>query len=387
MTKFEQQFNYNYSDNNSYIIGLFFENYYSLPKGADLEKPIDTKKDANGIILGTIYPYSPNGIPADLFLLKYYNFGGYIQTQYNPNDELYFTVGLRFDYNSRFKETFNPRAGIVYKFTPKTTFKLLYGSAFLAVPPRVEYDYYGGFYSSDSGRTFASYFFHLPNPGIKPVKSQTFEFGIKSYLTDELGFTFNSFYSIYNDLYGDDVDNTIYNNKYKGYPINVIVVAKNKDKQINYGGEIELNYLFRISNNEKLLTYLSISYVDGYMDKKAPNGKNYQIGNVVPLMFKGGFDLYYSNLVISPRIIYNSKSRLNTPIDNVSEKLVEIDGYLLLLANIEYKINETIKLKFSINNALDTRYYTVGSSIGALNPKKGQPQKPLQVFGGVNISL
>ena len=386
MSKVEQQFNYKYSENNSWILGVFFENYYSLPKGADLEYPVSTDKDLNGVILGTVYPYTPQGIQADMYLLRYFNTGSYLQTQYNPTDDIYLTFGLRYDYNSRFGSTINPRAGLVYQLSKKTTFKLLYGSAFLAVPPRVEYDYYGGFVSTDSGKTFKSYFFHLPNPGIKPVKSQTFEVGVKSYLTDALGVSINAFYSIYKDLYADDFDVSIYNNTYKGWPVSTIIIAKNKEKQTNYGGEVEFNYLFKFSGNDKLLAYLSVSYVDGFMDSKAPNGKNYQISNYTPLMIKGGFDLTLSDFSFSPRVIYNSKSRLNKPIGN-TEKMTEIDGYFILNTNLEYKINDILSLKLNVANALDSRYYAVGSSIGALNPKKGQPQRPIHIMGGLSLNL
>jgi len=78
MSKVEQQFNYKYSENNSWILGVFFENYYSLPKGADLEYPVNTDKDLNGVILGTVYPYTPQGIQADMYLLRYFNTGSYL---------------------------------------------------------------------------------------------------------------------------------------------------------------------------------------------------------------------------------------------------------------------------------------------------------------------
>lgn len=383
MGKIENQINYNYNDQLSFILGVFFENYYSLPKGADLEYPVKTDENISGIIKGTIQQFSPNGIKADFFILNYYNTGSYFQTQYTPTEDLSITAGLRYDYNSRFKESFNPRLGLVYKVTPKTTIKALYGSAFLAVPPRVEYDYYGSFYTTDNGKTFASYFWHLPNPGIKPVKAQTFEIGLKSYLTEAFGFSVNSFYAVYNDLYGDELDTKLYNNTYLGYPVATIVVSTNKDKQTNYGGEVELNYLYKIDNTNKVLFYVSGSYVDGFMNNKAPNGKKYQIGNVVPLMFKGGFDLTYSDFTISPRFIYNSKSRLNTPKNSTEEKMKEIDGYFILNLAAKYKINNNMSILLNVQNLTDARYY----AIGPLNPDKGQPQRPIQIMGGVEINL
>lgn len=383
MAKAEQQLNYKFDDANSIIFGAFFENYFSSPKGVDLEQPVDVNKNIGGILQGSIYPGNPNGIKAEIFMVRYLNYGAYVQSQHNPIENLYLTLGLRFDYNTRYKEAINPRVGLVYKFSDKTTFKLLYGSAFLSVPPRIEYEIYGSFYSDDNGATYKSWFFHLPNNNIKPVKSQTIEAGFKTYLTNELGFTFNTFYALYKGLYADDVDNTIYGGKYMGWPVATIMVYKNKKDQTNYGAEAEVNYLFKISSTSNIFSYLTVSYVDGFMDSKAPNGKNYQIGNIAPIMVKGGLDVTYSDFTISPRFIYNSKSRLSSPANNTTEKMKEIDGYFLLNVFASYKVTENIKLKLNIQNALDSRYY----SIGPLNPSKGTPQKPIHVMAGLGISL
>src|SRR5699024_7763181 len=108
--------------------------------------------------------YRPQGLQAQFFPIKYSNAGAYVQAQYSPYNNVHFTVGARYDVNSRYGSTFNPRLGLVYKPFEKTTVKILYGSAFLAPTPSDGYAHYGSFDTPDSGRTYHSYFLHLPNP-------------------------------------------------------------------------------------------------------------------------------------------------------------------------------------------------------------------------------
>ena len=46
--------------------------------------------------------------------------------------DLLLSAGMRYDYNSRTVDTsnINPRLGLIYKLTPQTTAKLLFGKAF-----------------------------------------------------------------------------------------------------------------------------------------------------------------------------------------------------------------------------------------------------------------
>lgn len=55
-------------------------------------------------------------------------------------NELFLTLGFRYDDYSDFGDTFNPRIGLVYKLTPKWRAKVLYGSAFRAPTFKELYD-------------------------------------------------------------------------------------------------------------------------------------------------------------------------------------------------------------------------------------------------------
>jgi iron complex outermembrane receptor protein len=67
-------------------------------------------------------------------------FGIYLQDEFRFSDALSFTLGARLDKYSDVKGEANPRAAVVYRSSPETVWKLMYGSAFRA--PNVYERYY-----------------------------------------------------------------------------------------------------------------------------------------------------------------------------------------------------------------------------------------------------
>ena len=95
--------------------------------------------------------------------------------QYALSPTVMATLGARADYNTRYGATFNPRLGVVARPTSRTTLKLLYGSAYLAPSPFQSNVHFGSFYSTDGGQTYASSYWHLSNPDLKPQQKKTIE--------------------------------------------------------------------------------------------------------------------------------------------------------------------------------------------------------------------
>ncbi len=166
MLKVEQQFSWKPTNSFTLSAGGVYESYYSIPKTADHDDPIDTDKPIRGALQGTKTSFNPEGIPDDVYILKYYNVGGYIQGQYNFSEILFLTLGSRFDYNSQYESTINPRLGLVFLPTDRSAVKLLFGTAFLAPTPFMRYEHYGSFIPVDSAKTYISYYWHLPNPDV-----------------------------------------------------------------------------------------------------------------------------------------------------------------------------------------------------------------------------
>ena len=87
----------------------------------------------------------------------------YLQDVWTISDQLELTAGARFDHNSDYGDSFNPRVALVWNTTDTVTTKFLYGQAFRA-------PYFQELYAETS--------FSLPNPDLDPERSETWELAL-----------------------------------------------------------------------------------------------------------------------------------------------------------------------------------------------------------------
>jgi iron complex outermembrane receptor protein len=397
--KAEEQLNFKPSEKFNFIAGGNYETYSAVPYSADLAEPVNTNEHIHGTFPGTKNYYSPDGLAAQFYFLKYWNAGTYLQVQYSPVQKINFTLGTRYDINSRYGNAFNPRAGIVYTPYDKTTLKLLYGSAFLAPSPSTSYGYWGAFDTPDSGRTFHSYFLHLPNPGLKPVTSQNTELSIRQYLSDNFSITVDGYYTSLKNLaiYADDNNSAqLYHNMFNGIPVDYIEVPINQARQTNYGGSIQLNWK-RSMGRLHINSFASLSYVNGKVenaptegDESAPDA---ELEFISPFRFKAGADIKIGKFSCSPRLVVLSKQNLTGISDSTATpmKRQTIAGYTLLNLSLRYNLTKKLSAFANITNLLNQGYRSVGINMSLKDQNTelfpGQPGEPLRITGGINFSF
>lgn len=397
LIKGEQQVDWSASDKLNITGGATYESYYSIPTSADLAAPVDPDGALHGTYIGTKSYYMPDGLEAKFYTIRYRNIGTYVQVQYSPIRKLHFTFGARHDINSRYENTFNPRAGIVYRPTDKTTIKALYGTAFLAPTTFDCYAYYGAFETADSGRTFHANFMHLPNPNLKPITSKNAEVSISHYITNNFSVTLDGYYTVLAGLheFADDNKSTkLYHNMFNGIPVGYVEVFVNQTRQVNYGGSIQLNYKHSIGSL-RLNSYLSISRTSGFDDysQKDPGLGKVQLEFISPLMVHAGTDVKSGKFSCSPRLILMGRQNL-TGIENgetTIRKRQTIPGYALMNISLRYAIQKRLAVFTNINNALNQHYRGVGFNMD-LNKKNtelfyGQHEDPIRITGGLNLTF
>lgn len=406
MMKAEQLFGYTVNDALSLTSGVTYESFYSVPKGTDLEFPVNTNNAISGLIKGSVIPQFSAGYPAEFFQLAYSNLGGFLQAQYLPDPTLAFTVGTRLDHNSRFGTTINPRAGVVWRPSDKFTVKTLYGAAFLAPAPRYAFEYFGSVAYDSASQRYRGGNWRLPNPNLGPMKNHTFELGISSYITPELSVSVTGFYSLYSGLFNIVLDsgntNLYYDTLSGGYKfgaleINRVTVPQNAGTQTNYGASFIVQ-LLKTFGKLRMNTRLSLSYVDGTTDlDENPLTPQEQIGFLSPLMVKGLIDLSWGDFSLSTRAIYMGDQRGNQVTKADATIRQTIPGYLLLNMFAKYSISESLDFHITAQNLLDARYRVVNFDIqpeNVGNPDayiyefpNGTPQNPLRVIGGISLSF
>lgn len=96
------------------------------------------------------------------------SWGVFFHDEYTPTDQLTVNLGGRFDQPAFGSSEFHPRLGLVYRWSPETTLKALYGSAFQA--PNV----YQLYYTDGSS--------YVLNPNLKPERIRTQELVLERHL-------------------------------------------------------------------------------------------------------------------------------------------------------------------------------------------------------------
>jgi len=398
LVKVEQQLDWKASSSLNLTGGATYESYYSIPTSADLDAPVNSDGALQGIYIGTKSYYRPNGLPAQFYVLKYNNIGTYVQAQYSPVHAISLTAGARFDINSRYGNTFNPRVGAIYRLTDKSTIKALYGTAFLAPTTFDCYAYYGALVTTDSGKTYHSDFMHLPNPNLKPIISKNAEISVQQYLTSNLSLTLDAYYTHLSGLHAFADDNAtthLYNNQFDGIPVGYVEVFVNQNDQRTYGGSIELSHNQYVGRFH-FHSWLVASYVGGNIDNNQPgsNGQDKaQLEFISPFSLKMGTDIKAGKFSASPRLIWMGRQHLSGFSDTSGTLLRRqtIAGYTLLNISARYELGKRLSLFANITNALDQHYRSVAFNMD-LGKKDtelfyGQHEDPIRVYGGITIKF
>lgn len=377
--KVEQQAIWTPSATTTLTGGISYETFQAIPWSTDLQNSMDTGQAIQGKILGT--PFD-----ADFFPLKYQNTGVYLQAQTNLTSDLVATLGARYDDNSRYGSTVNPRVGLVWHINGSNTLKALYGSAFLAPSPYAAYAHFGSFFSTNGGTTWQSSFWRLPNPGLKPIKEKSFELSYRAYLTGTLSLSLTAYRSELTNLFAlvpDAAYTHLYSGTYKGWPVDFIEVRTNLGKQHNTGGTAQLDYLKSFGERKKVSAYLSCSLVDGKVDAQGTGQEN-EIGQIAPTMVRLGGELVWNRWSLSPRLTWVGTQRVANL--DANGKRYTLDGYKTLDLNLRVEAIQGLEAFLNVSNTLDAKYRNI--NLGAFASTndiefKGAPQDPRRIALGI----
>ncbi len=412
-SKIEEQFNYDFSSKVSMVVGASFENLNSLPRTGSSPKPFEknqpaTNQDLYYIGAAGYNPYAELtdtiafndslALKQSFYYLNYQNYGAYAQFQISPVKFLDITLGSRFDHNTRFGSTVNPRLGLVISPTKKIRIKVLYGESFLAPSPEKAYRQAGAFFGPIAGDTtdagvqiLSADYLRVPNSKLKPEKLKSLELSLGMFLTQNFSVNFNGAYT--------HIDNTINQNGEASkslVPDNInasrLETSVNQGYQEIYSFTSRVNYLIRMGK-WSFTPYGAYSYMDGY------NKVDYNQGNgleKIPLVFaaqntfKGGLEIEHKRFSVAPRVIYRSPSYSNVlEIRNQAGSNYKNDAYTVVNLTVRYlaKIKGKLRLTLFVkaNNLLDARYYNVYS--GNEEGMNKTPQDPIRVVGGLQFNL
>lgn len=419
-TKIEEQISYELNSKNSLVGGFSYEELNSVPQTGLTPSPIDpsiplVNQDIYFIGGAGYDPYATDDMVGKydsnriykqkVYQLNYDNIGGYLQWQ-RLGRKLDVTVGMRYDKNSRFGETYNPRIGLVYSANRKLKIKLLAGSSYLAPSPQKAYAQSGSFYSFDldtatGKKTFYSDLFRVANDSLKPELLYSFEGNVSYFLTNNLSLSVNAYYTIIQNLinfYGFANTSTI--NSYPDIVSQKYETSTNEGEAIIYGFVPKVNYLIKAGSRLQINTWVSYHYLKGdYTIKRDTVVEKSDMPFASKSTYKAGVDVNYGRFFLSLHGLRRTPSYSNqttlylTPgLDKTfipENKIIQNINFLLVNANIGYRIKTKGKTKISTfvrgRNILNNLHYNV--TYGSDDSMGIYPQDPTRVMFGFNISL
>ncbi|HLG56306.1 MAG TPA: TonB-dependent receptor [Vicinamibacterales bacterium] len=382
MAKLDEQLTWKQSARLTMSAGATVERFLAIPQTADLNAPVASRAEP-GTILDT-------GITDDFETLRYANTGAYGQLQYAMTSRVSFTLGARGDYNTRYGGTFNPRAGVVLRPATATTVKVLYGTAFLAPSPYESYAHYGSFYSTDAGATYASDYWHLGNPDLRPQQKKTVEVTLLQGLGRSLALSASGFFSKVTDLRQATDADQAYSGTYHGWPVAYIDFPVNEGDETTYGGTVGLELTTSFASTARLNSRVALSAADGRIWRQDGDAHHYvQVGGMVPLQLRATTDLDWGGWSIAPRASLLGRQR-TLAIEDRGDRFVRrtLDGYLTLDVHIRRALSSHFDTFVTVENALDARYRHVNLR-AFTNPEElvGAPQNPRRVSVGFSVRV
>jgi outer membrane cobalamin receptor len=356
------------------------ERFFAIPQGADLNAPL-ASRDEPGTILGTT-------VVDELVQLRYRNVGGYAQVHYEPSTRAAIILGARADHSSRYGSTFNPRAGLVLKPAAQTTLKVMYGTAFLAPSPYEAYLHYGSFYSTDGGQTYASDYWHLPNPDLKPQKKKTIEVNLIRGLGKSFVASGSLFYSRFTDLLHPNDPDQAHPGAFQGWPVAYIDFAVNEGRATTHGGTIGLDYARSFGGAAAVAIRGAVSVVDGHGTRDGAH--EIAAGGFAPVRAQVGADIDWGKWSVAPRVgITGAQRALATIVVGDRVAHPTIDGYSVTTVTARRRqVFKQLDLFLTVENAFDARYRQVNTRAFS-NPEElvGAPQNPRRVVIGVDVRV
>ncbi len=354
----EQQFNYEMSATQRISTGFSVEDFYSLPRTADLPEPYNPRLGADTQNL--YYPSTQGELPIVILDDDYYNYALYVDWQAHWNAQWSSSIGIRFDKNSRYDSVFNPRVGVVYRPSDNLWFKALYAEAFRAPSVFENLATFGSFTGEQNASgDYISDFFRAPNANLQPEKSRNYELSVSYGLRENVRVNLAGYYTEVDNLIQvrttDDPIQFI-----QGGEILQTSIRDNLGTQTQYGFDLSMNYRHDLGAGFGADVWSSYSYIDGELC--CNNG----IASTLPYVAQhkvklGATFSYLDRYFVTPKIYWIGDTNTNKldPLD--PSRHLQASGYVLVDLHFGVlNVVDQLSLNFDIYNLFDRHYYNAG---------------------------
>ncbi len=363
----------------SAVAGISYEHVVSFPKTRNLDSVFDTggarEVDMSDFVDPNGYSFGILGFREPFFGERNFdNFGLFVQSEYKFSDAFKLDAGLRYDRNSIYKETFNPRLGLIADPMKNLTVKLLYGTAYIQPANYFRYE------------NFANPFMmHIPNEDIRPEE-------LKTYSAD-ISYAFGKGFAVHAAAFLSKMTNIIrpvpapaqennypYYNPYRedqGY----VQYNGNQGEIESKGGEITLRH-----QRDRFSAALSYSYLTGEDEGfDIPGISEHKVvlnSSYTGEKWTAGVTIRYYSDVSTDRNNYRYGNA-----EKGGDESYSFDGACIAYLNVSYKFDRKLSANLSIDNIFNTEHYAAVPFDGSPVVVPRAPQPLRQTYIGLSYSF
>ncbi|QTA91820.1 TonB-dependent receptor [Desulfonema magnum] len=377
--KGEIQADWDITEKMSAMAGVSYEKVVSFPKTKNLEEPFnsDGKReiDYRDFIDPNGYTFGVLGFEQPVFGERNFNnLGLFVQAEYKFSDMFKLDGGIRYDYNTIYKETVNPRLGVILDPIKNLTVKFLYGTAYIQPSNFFRYE------------NFANPFImHIPNENIRPEELENYSLDMSYIIRKDFAIQATAFFNKMKNIIRPveapaQEDNYPYYNPYRkdqGY----VQYNGNQGEIESKGGELTLKH-----KTDRFLTSLSYSYVTGEDNEfdipqisahKATLNSSYTGERWI-----AGLTLRYYSDVSTDKNNYKYGDA-----EKGGDETYVFDGAFVTYLNLAYKLNDSLSLNLNVDNLFNTEHYAGVPFDGSpvLVPRTPQPLR--KIYMGFKYSF
>ncbi|MCM2305131.1 MAG: TonB-dependent receptor [Elusimicrobia bacterium] len=369
------------------VAGLVYSDHSSLAYTNDLDHPFDPGQ--SGPSQGYLFPGSnvvdlngkALGIPLDFHHLHYENVGVFAQLGLRRGP-WNVALGTRFDHNTRYGDSVNPRVGVAVEPAERLTLKANYGEAFLAPAPFRTHGEFGSFSPVTNGlgqvTGLESSFINTANPGLRPEKLRAWDAGACFRFSDGLWASLDGWYTEISNLIQDNVVSGP--GTFKGWPVASMATTVNRGFARTYGWTARLDAL-ALAGAWSIKPNASLSYTNGSVD-----------GEVLPYSARhaaqAGVEARLGRLSLYPRVLYRGRTYSATR--DPQGGLQSSAPYAVV--NAHARMADLVARPFRLSaylgasNLLDTRYRNAANTVASVG-FPASPQDPVRFVGGVEVEF
>jgi outer membrane cobalamin receptor len=360
---FEQILNYSPTTNTEIIFGVSYQATSSLPLTSFLDKPFNTRwYNPSG---ESSFPSHPTMGQFGFNPLIFQNVSGFGQI-FSIFRKFNFLTGVRFDANSLYGQTLNPRFAAMYKYSNRLTFISSAGLAFKAPPATMTYRSLA-YIPIDEPNNVK--YIAIPNTSLEPERYKSLEIGMQITLTKRTTANISAFY---NEI-TNPIVNTIVPVSLLRYPFATAAgdslwastyINSSSSKSRLYG--VQVNMLIKnISTRYKINGELNLSLAQ--QSEEAPELVEFLVSNL-QLMPRHMGQLRLSAqpskyFMFRADMVWMSKwLRVLIPFEEIYSKIFsDVDGFFTIDLSANIILDNNLMIMVKGLNLLDEKYGGFGA--------------------------